>query len=213
MVGKRIGALLKQGFFERDSLVVAEELIGAFFVSRLGESRVVLRVTETEAYRVGDSASHCRSGRTPRNAPMWGPPGRAYVYVCYGIHAMLNVVAERDGVGAGVLIRSGEVVDGVECAVERRSQRGGPSLAAGPGNVAKALGVTRADSGRSLIERGLLELRSGAQPDCIASGKRIGIDYATEQDRAASYRFADGNSAAVTHRRQLSNAPRQETTR
>src|SRR5689334_13275606 len=78
-------AILPQSFYARDALVVARELLGKL-IRRDG---VVLRISEVEAYRPNDSASHCRMGRTGRNAPMWGPPGHAYVYLCYGIHNML----------------------------------------------------------------------------------------------------------------------------
>src|SRR5688572_26549600 len=102
--------LLPQSFYARDALVVAEELLG----QHIHCGGVVLRITEVEAYRhPDDSASHCRMGRTPRNAPMWGPPGHAYVYLCYGIHSMLNFVTDREGEGAAVLIRSCEPVRGL----------------------------------------------------------------------------------------------------
>jgi DNA-3-methyladenine glycosylase len=84
-----VTAPLARAFYARDALTVARALLG----KQLRRGRVVLRITEVEAYRhPDDSASHCRMGKTPRNAPMWGPPGHAYVYLCYGIHQLLNLV-------------------------------------------------------------------------------------------------------------------------
>src|SRR5690606_14899712 len=112
----RAMALLPQAFYRRDALTVAHDLIGTLLV----RDEVVLRVTEVEAYRVGDTASHCRAGKTARNAPMWGPPGRAYIYLCYGLHQMLNLVTDEDGVGAAVLVRAAELVSGEATVLERR---------------------------------------------------------------------------------------------
>src|SRR3954453_1323710 len=110
-------AFLPQSFYARDALDVAETLLGKL----LQRGEVVLRITEVEAYRhPNDTANHCRMGRTPRNAPMWGPPGHAYVYLCYGIHRMLNLVTNDEGEGAAVLIRSCEPVAGLATVAERR---------------------------------------------------------------------------------------------
>jgi DNA-3-methyladenine glycosylase len=98
---------LPQSFYARECLEVACDLIG----KQLVHGPVRLRITEVEAYRHGgDTANHCRFGRTARNAPMWGPPGHAYVYLCYGIHQMLNLVTDEDGRGAAVLVRAAELV-------------------------------------------------------------------------------------------------------
>src|SRR6476646_9919401 len=98
-----MAAILPQSFYARDALLVAEALLGM----HLQRDGIVLRITEVEAYRhPNDSASHCRMGRTARNAPMWGPPGHAYVYLCYGIHCLLNLVTGQEGEGAAVLIRA-----------------------------------------------------------------------------------------------------------
>jgi DNA-3-methyladenine glycosylase len=90
------GRLLSRQFYARDALDVARDLLGQEF----WQGAVGLRITEVEAYRYpDDSANHCRRGLTARNAPMWGPPGHAYVYLCYGLHQMLNLVTNRDGEG------------------------------------------------------------------------------------------------------------------
>src|SRR5436190_21713428 len=103
--------VLPQSFYARDALIVAEQLLGKL----LSHGDVVLRITEVDAYcHPNDTASHCRMGRTPRNEPMWGPAGHAYVYLCYGMHHMLNIVTNARDEGAAVLIRSCEPVAGIE---------------------------------------------------------------------------------------------------
>ena len=124
--------LVNQAFYRRDTTVVARELLGKL----LCRDGIVLRITETEAYCwPGDTASHGRFGRTDRNAAMWGPPGSAYVYLCYGLHNMLNVVTGPSGEASAVLIRAAEPVDGLETVQARRGGRTGPVLLTGPGKV------------------------------------------------------------------------------
>ena len=165
---------------------VARDLLGRHLVA----SDVVLRITEVEAYGgPEDSASHCRHGRTPRNAPMWGPGGHAYVYFCYGVHWMLNLVTGRKGEGAAVLIRACEVVAGLEVVRERRGGRGGNQLVSGPGKVGQALAVQGGLSGQPLYRLGGLELREGTSPKTIWATPRIGIGFATPGDQAALLRF------------------------
>lgn len=200
-----IGALIDRGFCERDALLVARDLIGAF----LWHGDVVLRIVETEAYRwPDDTANHCRAGRTPRNAPMWGRAGYAYVYVCYGQHAMLNVVTDREGEGAAVLVRACEPVAGIATIAARRRGLRGPTALAGPGRVAAALALDRSFSGHDLLAPGGLELRFGPAPKQLACGARVGIDYAAPEHRDAPWRFADADSRFVSHRRTLTPTER-----
>jgi len=201
--------LLPQSFYRRDALAVAHELIGTLLV----RDDVVLRVTEVEAYRPGDSASHCRAGRTARNLSMWGPPGRAYIYLCYGLHHMLNLVTDEDGVGAAVLVRSAELVSGEATVSARRSwdKPLAPALLAGPGRVGQALGLGPGFNHHPLYERGGLELRAATEVRPIAVGPRIGIDYATPEHRAAPWRVADATSPWVTVRRGLNAVTEGET--
>jgi DNA-3-methyladenine glycosylase len=136
--------VLPQSFYARDALEVAPELLGKL-VSHAG---VVLRISEVEAYRhPGDSASHCRMGPTPRNAPMWGPGGHAYVYLCYGMHQMLNLVTNGHGEGAAVLIRACEPVSGHALIAQRRTGITGPLALNGPGKVGAALALDASCSG------------------------------------------------------------------
>jgi DNA-3-methyladenine glycosylase len=197
--------LLPERFYRRDALEVAHDLIGALLV----RDEVVLRVTEVEAYRKGgDTACHARAGRTARNAPMWGPPGRAYIYLCYGLHQMLNLVTDPEGVASAVLVRSAEVVAGAETVLARRRWEKGlvPALLTGPGRVAQALGLDGSFNGHVLFARGGLEVRApmndGAR--AIAVGPRVGIDYAAPEHRLAPWRVADAGSPWVSERRTLS---------
>jgi DNA-3-methyladenine glycosylase len=160
---------------------------------------VVLRITEVEAYGgQDDTASHCRFGRTARNAPMWGPGGRCYVYLCYGVHWMLNVVADIEGNGGAVLVRSCEVLEGMGEVMERRSPsaraavtgaKRAAAICHGPGKVGQALGIDGGINGHPLFEPGDLELRGGSSPKSVERTKRIGIAYAKEKDRDALLRF------------------------
>ena len=180
----------------------ARALLGCLLV----REDVILRITEVEAYGGPlDSASHARHGRTARNAPMWGPPGRAYLYFCYGMHWMLNVVTGPDGEPSAVLIRGAEVAAGLETVLARRgAARAAPQLCAGPGKVAQALGLDSTFDGHDLRAPGDLELRPGTPPARMLVGPRLGITFATGEDQARPWRFADGDSPAILQRKALS---------
>jgi DNA-3-methyladenine glycosylase len=198
--------LLPQSFYARDALIVAEELLG----QHIHHHEVVLRITEVEAYcHPDDSASHCRMGQTARNAPMWGAAGHAYVYLCYGVHHMLNIVTNGVGEGAAVLIRACEPVAGLPTITARRGGQAGPVLLTGPGKVGAALGLTSAFSGHPLFTRGGLELRRGTPPSDILRGPRVGIDYAKPVHRLAPWRLAAADSAWVSKRAELLRADPQ----
>ncbi len=146
-------------------------------------------MVETEAY-LGpeDLAAHSARGRTARNEPMWGPPGHAYVYRIYGIHDCLNVVCGPGTKPEAVLLRAGEVIEGEGLARERRGDRAPTRrLAAGPGNLGRALGVHRGLSGSDLLD-GPISLRPGASPGRIRTAARIGVAYAGAW-AARPYRF------------------------
>ncbi len=134
---------------------------------------------------------------------MWGPPGHAYVYLCYGIHQMLNLVTNRDGEGAAVLIRSCEPVAGHGLIRRRRGGKDGPVLLTGPGKVGQALGLDTSFSGHPLFKKGGLEVRRGVAVDEVAVGPRIGIDYAEPEHRHAEWRLAVAGSPWVSHTRAL----------
>jgi DNA-3-methyladenine glycosylase len=194
------GRLLPRQFYARDALEVARDLLG----QEIWHGEVGLRITEVEAYRhPHDSANHCRAGLTPRNAPMWGPPGHAYVYLCYGLHQMLNLVTNRHGEGAAVLIRSCEPIAGHRIIRQRRGGKNGPVLLTGPGKVGQALGLDPRFSGHPLYQRGGLEVRKGSTVARIAVGSRIGIGYAEPEHQQAEWRLAIAGSAWVSHANQL----------
>jgi len=189
--------ILPQSFFARDALVVARDLLGKL----LRRDEVVLRITEVEAYRhPNDTANHCRMGRTVRNAPMWGAAGHVYMYLCYGIHHMLNVVTDREGEGAAVLIRACEPVAGLAQIVRRRGTDRGdrPVLLTGPGKVGQALGLDTSWSGHPLFVADGLTLHDAPTVAATLAGPRVGIDFADPADVAAPWRLAVADSRWVS---------------
>ncbi|HJV22783.1 MAG TPA: DNA-3-methyladenine glycosylase [Holophagaceae bacterium] len=179
--------------------LAAQGLLGC----ELTHGEVVLRIVEVEAYAgPEDTASHARHGRTPRNAPMWGPPGRAYLYFCYGMHWMLNVVTGPEEHASAVLIRGAEVIGGLDEVLHRRKAAKATSqLCAGPGKVAQALGLDRAFDGHDLLRPGGLQLRPGSGAGEILAGPRVGIDFAAEADRLRPWRFTLAGHPAVSRPR------------
>jgi DNA-3-methyladenine glycosylase len=182
-------ATLPPDFYDRDVVEVAPELIGCT-VTYAGASGVIV---ETEAYHESEPACHAFAGLTPRTETLFGPPGRAYVYRSYGVHALLNAVCEREGTGAAVLIRALEPVTGVEAMEARRRRNGRPGvggdgrvrahdLCSGPGKLTQALGIWLTENGGSL-SRGPVRIgpRVGVWRDpSIAVGRRVGINRAME---------------------------------
>jgi DNA-3-methyladenine glycosylase len=169
---------LAHEFYARGVVEVARELIGC--VIEHGQTSGV--IVETEAYHDSEPASHAFIGLTPRTATLFGPPGRAYVYRSYGIHALLNAVCEDEGVGAAVLIRALEPVDGISVMRARRGVERVEDLCSGPGKLTQALGVELACNGADLACGPLV---IGPRPRAwrevpIVSGPRIGITKAVE---------------------------------
>src|SRR5258708_15459255 len=138
---------LSRNFYNRPTLTVARELIGARLVRILNGHKLVGIISETEAYiSEKDLACHARAGRTPRTAVMYGPPGYAYVYFTYGHHWMLNVVTEAEGFPAAVLIRAIQPLEGAAIMSRRRSGRD----TGGPGKLTQAVGITRRERAADL---------------------------------------------------------------
>ena len=163
--------------FSAPSLVVARALIGtSVFVDGVGGT-----IVETEAYDQDDPASHSYAGHTARNAAMFGPPGRAYVYRSYGIHWCLNFVCERAGHGAGVLIRALEPTAGIERMRERRGVEALRLLCSGPGRLCQALGVTHELNGTRLDRNPFRVVARRAETRVtVQAGVRIGISKSRE---------------------------------
>ena len=144
---------LERGFFARDTLEVARDLLGRRLVRLVGGRRLSGRIVEAEAY-VGeeDEASHASPGLTKRNASMYGPPGHAYVYLIYGMYHCFNVVTAERGFPAAVLIRALEPVEGVEAMRERRGDRLDEELTSGPGRLCEALAIDLGCDGADLCD-------------------------------------------------------------
>lgn len=186
-------ALLSRAFYARSALVVARELIGAELVRRLPTGqRIRGRIVETEAYTGQDMASHGRKRVTPRTAPMWGVPGHAYVYLCRGIHWMLNVVAEPEGQPAAVLLRAIEPLEGLDVIAQRRAGRSLHEWTSGPGRLASALDVTGALNAADLTtaESGLwIEPGEPVVDGRLRTGPRIGLGKTPEPWLSIPWRF------------------------
>jgi DNA-3-methyladenine glycosylase len=163
------------GFFDRPVLEVARELVGC--VVRHGDTAG--RIVETEAYHHSEAACHAYVGLTARTSTLFGPAGTAYVYRSYGIHALLNAVCEHEDVGAAVLIRALEPLDGLALMHERRRVARDQDLCNGPGKLTQALGIGLQLNATSLLSGPIaVEHRAGEPP--LAVGTRIGITRAVE---------------------------------
>jgi DNA-3-methyladenine glycosylase len=169
---------LPPAFYDRPVVDVASDLVGC--VLTFGECSGV--IVETEAYHDSEPACHAFAGLTPRTEVLFGPPGKAYVYRSYGVHALLNAVSERPGVGAAVLIRALEPVTGLESMRARRGLTRPRDLCSGPGKLTQALGIGLSLNGSDLAS-GPIRL-SGRPPPWedvpVLSGVRIGITKAVD---------------------------------
>ncbi len=165
-----------------DTARLARFLIGKTLVHDLPEGRLSGRIVETEAYVVGDAAGHAFRGPTRRNRSLFLERGHAYVYFAYGLHNMLNVSSEESGVGAGVLLRALEPLDGIPLMQRRRAQERLTDLARGPGRLAQAMGISLRHDGLDLCAAGPLWLGDAVRPvGQIGRSVRIGISQETER--------------------------------
>jgi DNA-3-methyladenine glycosylase len=180
-------------FYDRSVHDVARDLVGC--VVRHGETAG--RIVEVESYHQEEPACHAFAGLTPRTEVLFGPPGLAYVYRSYGIHALLNAVSEAEGVGAAVLIRALEPLEGIGLMHERRGVDSERLLCSGPGKLTQALGIWLDLNGTSLTGGGPIELlpRAGHEPE-IVDGVRIGITKAAD----LPWRFVDATRAHYVSR-------------
>jgi DNA-3-methyladenine glycosylase len=172
-------AALPPAFFDRPVLEVAPDLLGAVVTHRSPAGPVSVRLTEVEAYDgETDPGSHAFRGRTPRNAVMFGPPGRVYVYFTYGMHWCMNLVCGPVGSASAVLLRAGEVVAGRPLAAARRTTSRSPhDLASGPARLTVALGVDGSlDGADATRPRAPLRVRAGEPPvGKVLRGPRVGV--------------------------------------
>jgi DNA-3-methyladenine glycosylase len=180
-------------FYARSVHDVARDLVGCTIRHGVTAGRIV----EVESYHEEEPASHAFVGLTDRTRVLFGPPGRAYVYRSYGIHALLNAVCEDEGVGAAVLIRALEPVDGIDLMRERRGIEDVNQLCNGPGKLTQALDVELGLNDTSLLGDGPIEIlppQNGDRPPELAIGERIGITKAVE----LPWRFCDPRSRSVS---------------
>ena len=186
---------LKEGFYQRADVVqISKELLGKYLMTHVNGQTTGGIITETEAYAgIRDQASHAYGDRrTSRTEIMYNKGGVAYVYLCYGIHHLFNVVTNKEGTPHAVLIRAIKPMDGMEIILNRIGidNKSKTAVANGPGTVSKALGIHTRDSGIILSgdriwveDRGMV-----VEPSTIITGPRIGVDYAGE-DAKLPYRF------------------------
>jgi DNA-3-methyladenine glycosylase len=183
---------LRRDFYARPVHDVARDLIGC--VVRHGETAG--RIVETESYHMEEPACHAYAGLTERTRTLFGAPGHAYVYFSYGIHSLLNAVCEEEGVGAAVLIRALEPVDGVDVMRGRRGLQRETELCSGPGKLTQALGIGLSLNGSSLEDGPIvvLDREPGVRGPRVVIGERIGITKAAD----LPWRFCDADSAHVS---------------
>ncbi|GAA3056880.1 DNA-3-methyladenine glycosylase [Actinokineospora globicatena] len=186
-----------------DPVEAAKLILGAVLEADSPDGTVRVRVVEVEAYRGGDDpASHCYRGKTPRNEVMFGPAGYLYVYFVYGMHFCANVVSLTDGVPGAVLLRAGEVIDGVDIARARRpASRSDAELAKGPARLTSVLGLNAAHNGIDLTDpNSPVRLHEGERvaPEDVRVGPRVGVAVAID----VPWRFwVNGSKAVSAYRR------------
>jgi len=184
---------LSHAFYLRHDVVqIARELLGKVLVTEWNGIVTSGRIVETEAYAgTTDKASHSSKGRTPRTAVMFAEGGTAYIYLCYGIHQMFNIVTNTDGIPHAILIRSLEPLQGIETMLQRTGKKQlDNTLTRGPGNVGKALGFHTTQTGWSLQSPELFIADDGynVSEEMIVASPRIGVAYAAE-DALLPFRF------------------------
>jgi DNA-3-methyladenine glycosylase len=196
-------SILPVDFYARATLDVARDLVGKVLVHRGPEGLTAGRIVETEAYiGEGDPACHAFKGRTPRNEPLYGPPGLAYVYVSYGLHHLLNAVTEREGFPAAVLIRAIEPLEGMAVMRARRAAASGrpapgrdADLGRGPGNLTVAMGISTPVNNTRMLTRGVLTVHDdGTRPAAVVWTPRIGVTLGADR----LWRCATPESRAVS---------------
>lgn len=186
--------ILPLSFYQRkDVLEIAKDLLGKILVTNFDNQRTSGRIVETEAYvGISDRASHSfNNKRTLRNEHMYSEAGIAYVYICYGMHQMMNVVTNDKDIPDAVLIRAVEPIEGIDTMLQRTGKKKPDfTLTRGPGNVGKALGIFKHHSGLSLNEHELFiaQDKISTHPFDIGTSKRIGVEGAG-QDGLLPYRF------------------------
>jgi DNA-3-methyladenine glycosylase len=188
----RMKKLSEQFYLRNDVVQIAKELVGKILVTEWNGERTTGRIVETEAYNGElDKASHAFRGKTKRTEVMFGAGGKAYVYLCYGIHQMFNIVTNAEDRPHAILIRAVEPIEGIDIMLKRTGKKIlDNSLTRGPGNVGKSFGFHTSQCGLSLQSDELFILDDGFQPaeNELGISPRIGVAYA-EEDALLPYRF------------------------
>jgi DNA-3-methyladenine glycosylase len=189
---------LPRCFYDRAVLEVARDLLGAVVVT----DAVRLRLTEVEAYDgAQDPASHAFRGRTPRNSVMFGPPGHAYVYFTYGMHFCVNLVCGPSDVASAVLLRAGEVIEGLDAAASRRPSARPRDLARGPARLTQALAIGRELNGADVTaDNSPLQILAAVPPvadELVRRGPRVGVSRGAHRPWRL---WIDGEQSVSTYR-------------
>lgn len=173
--------MLPESFFNQNVEELANALLGCELVHETLEGVTAGLIVETESYHQTDEASHSYKYRSKRNEIMFGSPGHAYVYFTYGMHYCFNIVAEQEGIGAGVLIRALQPTKGIELMEKRRNRQNLHELCNGPAKLVQAMGISKADYGKPLYKGNLYLMRPKIKDFKIVFGPRIGISRAKEK--------------------------------
>lgn len=186
--------MISKAFFNQSVVELAKNLLGCELIHLTAEGLTAGRIVETEAYHQTDAASHSFRGKTTRTEVMFGPPGHVYVYFTYGMHWCFNITAEREGIGAAVLIRALEPTQGIDLMKQRRHKDNINDLCSGPSKLVQAMGITKDDYGKAAF-KGQFQLKSGTTDRLqVCSGPRIGISQAKDK----KWRFWLKDSAFVS---------------
>ena len=194
---------LSESFYDRtDVLKISQDLLGKVLITNFSGELTSGRIVETEAYAgVGDRASHAFGGkRTSRMEAVYGPPGTIYIYICYGMHHLFNVVTNKVNTPHAILIRALEPLEGIETMLKRTGKKQADfTLTRGPGNVSRALGMAKEHSGGNLLSGEIFIGDDGLRykKDQIVITRRIGVEYARE-DAERLYRFIVKGSPYVS---------------
>lgn len=195
--------ILTRDFYDRDSLIVARELLGKLLVHEVNGKRLCAKIVEAEAYMgITDQAAHSYGGRrTSRVEVMYGRPGFSYVFLVYGMYHCFNVVTREEGNPQAVLLRAGEPVEGLELMAENRYKKELSALTKGqltgltngPGKLCKALSIDKSLNGEDLCKNRLYVAEGPAETFSVIESKRIGIDYAGEAKDYPWRFYIEGN--------------------
>ena len=202
---------LSPDFYTRDDVVqIARDLVGKYVFTQFDHQLTGGRIVETEAYSGRfDKACHAFLKRTKRTEIMYETGGIAYIYLCYGIHHLFNIVTNREGLADAVLIRAIEPVIGLDTIIERRGGDKKYALTKGPGSLGQALGFHKSQTGTSLLDSEVMWLAEdvNAQLPELETDRRVGVDYA-EEDARLPWRFFEKNSKWVSKQVQKPFVPK-----